>query len=52
MALVVYVQVAVVDVVLPTVPTKPVPIPAMSKVTLPVGVAVLATVAVKVTESP
>ena len=51
---VVYVQVAVVAVVVPAVPAT-VPIPCIVKFTLPVGVPVplvLATVAVNVTESP
>jgi hypothetical protein len=47
----VYVHVAVVGVVLPAVPAT-VPMPAMTKFTLPAGVELLVTVAVKVTESP
>ncbi len=50
-AVVVYVHVAVVPVVAPAVPGT-VPIPAIVKFTLPVGVVVLDTVAVKVTGLP
>jgi hypothetical protein len=47
----VYVHVAVVLVVVPAVPAT-VPMPAMVKFTLPVGVELLVTVAVRVTELP
>ena len=48
---VVYVHVAVVELVVPGVPAIELP-PSMTKFTLPVGVEALVTVAVKVTESP